>query len=221
MLEEKGGERETKQMADEDRNVMKGDSSQEEKALASEAMLNVETTAMSSEPSSSSAPKRPGEVVVDSVFDGPAVDSSHLQLMEDQVDLTFEAGMDVPTTPPLPPVVPCTPRHPHETRHHEEEAEVDHEAKKARVELQKKQKINQLRESQEAMIRTVKIGDDEFPTLDNYETELNLDEVPDDELWADEDSVQFNEAPDALWCDMSLDKPLHRLKLGWTKWLMN
>eukprot|EP00435_Cladocopium_sp_Y103_P068196 s126_g31.t1 len=57
------------------------------------------------------------------------------------------------------------------------------------------------------MIRTVQIGDDEIPTLDNYETELNLDEVPDDDLWADEDTVQLNEVPDALWCDMLLDKP--------------
>ena len=84
----------------------------------------------------------------------------------------------------------------------------DHEAKRARVEAQKKQKINRMMEFNESMIRTVKIGTDEFSTLDDYSNELDMTEdPPDDDFWNDEDQVSFASVPDALWSDLPLDKP--------------
>eukprot|EP00435_Cladocopium_sp_Y103_P003341 s5159_g1.t1 len=59
----------------------------------------------------------------------------------------------------------------------------------------------------ESMIRTVKIGDDEYATMDNYGTELNLEEVLDDEFWSDEDQLQFTNVSEALWSDAPLDRP--------------
>ena len=116
----------------------------------------------------SSSVRRPGEVVVDSVFDDDVVDVSQLQSMEQHVDLTF-GDTSVPVTPPMfGPALPATPRQPHATRTHETETEGSPESKKAKVETQKKQRINQLREFHESHIRTVRIGDDEFATLDSY-----------------------------------------------------
>ena len=112
----------------------------------------------------SSSVRRPGEVVFDSVFDDDVADVSQLQSMEQQVDLTF-GDTSVPVTPPMfGPALPATPRQPHATRTHETETEGSPESKKAKVETQKKQRFNQLREFHESHIRTVRIGDDEFAT---------------------------------------------------------
>ena len=117
-------------------------------------------------------PSRPGEVVVDSMFDDP-VDSSFLPAMEGQVD----AALSAPVTPPMTSIhLPPTPRHAHETRAHGPDDDQDHEAKRARVDARKKQKINRMMEFNESMIRTVKVGDDEFSTLDDYSNELDLNE---------------------------------------------
>eukprot|EP00435_Cladocopium_sp_Y103_P018358 s4574_g4.t1 len=136
-----------------------------------------------------------------------AMGSEDTNAMEDQVDLTFEGGTSAPITPPLTSPAPPTPRHPHASGAHAVEPDVGHEAKKAQVEVQKKQKINQLRECQETMIRVVKIGSEEFATLDSYDTELNLEEDEhEDDLWSGEDQLQFDEVPEALWSNMPLDK---------------
>eukprot|EP00435_Cladocopium_sp_Y103_P051743 s1348_g16.t1 len=45
----------------------------------------------------------------------------------------------------------------------------------------------------EAMIRVVKVGADEFSTLDDYGQELDLEkDVPENEFWCDEDEIKFN-----------------------------
>ena len=149
--------------------------------------------------------RRADEVVVDSVFDDDAVDASFLATMEDQVDLTHDGGQAAPVTPPVGSMqLPPTPRHPHSTRMHESQEDADHEAKKARVANQKKQKINQLMQEHEAMIRVVKVGTDEFAKMHDYSTELDMSvDVLDDEYWCDEDQV----VPDALWSNLPLDKP--------------
>ena len=62
-------------------------------------------------------------------------------------------------------------------------------------------------EFNESMIRTVKVGADEFATLDDYENELDLDaDTLEDEFWCDEDQLRFDNVPDALWSNASLDK---------------
>ena len=153
--------------------------------------------------------RREDEVVVDSVFDDDAVDASFLTEMENQVDLTFDGGEAAPVTPPVGPMQsPSTPRLAHSTRMHDSQDDADHETKKARVADHKKQKINQLMQQHEAMIRVVKVGTDEFATMDDYSTELDMNaDVLEDEYWCDEDQVQLGEVPDALWSNLPLDKP--------------
>eukprot|EP00435_Cladocopium_sp_Y103_P025199 s2427_g6.t1 len=64
-----------------------------------------------------------------------------------------------------------------------------------RFDVRKKQRIGMLKEEQEKMIRSVKIGNDEYYTLDEYEYEPQLesadDDVDADELWGDEDAYNF------------------------------
>jgi hypothetical protein len=53
----------------------------------------------------------------------------------------------------------------------------------------------------------VKVGADEFATLDDYENELDLDaSTPEDDFWCDEDQLRFDNVPDALWSNAPLDK---------------
>ena len=85
--------------------------------------------------------------------------------------------------------LPPAPRQPHDTRAHGPDDDEDHESKRARLESsQKKQKINQVIEHNESMIRMVHVGDENFATLDDYETELDMTaDAPEDEFWCDED----------------------------------
>ena len=158
-------------------------------------------------PSFAARPKRPGEVEVTSVFDDVVADSSLLSSMEAQVDSPSDPGLAAPVTPPVIALqLPPTPRQQHATRTHGDDVEENHEAKRAKLESLKKQKINQLRESHEAMIRTVKVGSDEYATMDDYENEVDMDDGPDTEYWEDEDQLTFSDVPDALWCAGSLEK---------------
>ena len=208
MLEEKGEERESSAMQGEDINVPNAATARDSVAEVGDGTDAVEMTMDTREkgPASSSG-RRPGEVVVDSVFDDDVTNTSQLQAMEQQVDLTF-GDTSVPVTPPMfGPALPGTPRQPHATRTHETETEGDPETKRAKVETQKKQRINQLREFHESHIRTVKIGNDEFATLDSYEAEVDInDDVQDEDYWADEDQLQFGDVPESLWLDFPLDK---------------
>jgi len=64
----------------------------------------------------------------------------------------------------------------------------------------KKQKINQLRESHEEMIRTVKVGSDEYATMDDYKNEVDMDDGPDTEYWEDEDQLTFSGSRCVMVC---------------------
>ena len=101
--------------------------------------------------------------------DGGDLDSSFLPAMESQVDIRPEIGQTTPTTSPMSSVqLPPTPRHPHSTHAHDDErVDVEQDAEKARLEQQKKQRLNQLIELHESMIRVVKIGSDEFAAMDD------------------------------------------------------
>ena len=154
-----------------------------------------------------SMPSRPGDVVVDSVFDDE-VDSSFLATMEGQVDMRHDAGQAAPVTPPTTSVqLSPAPRQQHETRAHGTDETEDHDAKRARLEAQKKQRIAKMMEFNESMIRTVKVGTDEFATLDDYENELGLDaDTPEDDFWCEKNQLRFDNVPDALWSNSPLDK---------------
>ena len=204
MLEEKTEARESLSMGQEDK--PSGDTAlrHDDKRSADVDLVGPSTALQPS--SSPSMPSRPGNVVVDSVFDDD-VDTSFLSTMEGQVDMQHDTGQSAPVTPPTTSMqLPPTPRHQHETRAHGPDEE-DHEAKRARVEAQKKQKITRMMEFNESMIRTVKVGADEFATLDDYENEFDLDaDTLEDEFWCDEDQLRFDNVPDALWSNASLDK---------------
>ena len=66
-----------------------------------------------------------------------------------------------------------------------------------------------LREQQEKVIRTVKIGDDEYHTLDDYSNEPQLDtaddEVEKEDIWGDEENLQFSNVPEELWSNSPVD----------------
>ena len=152
----------------------------------------------------------PGSSGNPSVFgDEDGIDMSCLKEMEDEL---AEDDLYVPRTPLDERLLqqPSSPR-PSPTRHaHGDDVEDEsHEAKKARVEDQKRQRIGMLRELQDKMIRTVKFGGDEYHTLDDYSNEPQLESTLDDEyvddVWGDEETLQFSNVPSALWSDSPID----------------
>ena len=137
MLQEKGEERESSAMQGEDINVPSATTARDSVAEVGDGSDAVEMTMDTHEkgPASSSG-RRPGEVVVDSVFDDDVTNASQLQAMEQQVDLTF-GDTSVPVTPPMfGPALPGTPRQPHATSTHQTETDGDPETKRAKVEPQ-------------------------------------------------------------------------------------
>eukprot|EP00435_Cladocopium_sp_Y103_P015276 s4186_g3.t1 len=124
-------------------------------------------------------------------------------------ELSADDGQHVPVTPPALPMLPPSPRASPTIHVHDEGGDESHDAKKAKLDVQKKQRIGMLREEQEKVIRSVKIGNDEYYTLDEYEYEPQLESADDDfdadELWGDEDALQFSNVPDALWSSCPVD----------------
>ena len=56
------------------------------------------------------------------------------------------------------------------------------------------------------MISAVKIAYKEYFTMDDYSTELDMEEPLDEDLWAGEDEVHFvSGVPEALWSDHQID----------------
>ena len=111
-----------------------------------------------------------------------------------------------PVSPiPLSTAQPTTPRMSHSTRAHDDVPD-EHDSKRSRVETQKKQRIERLAAEYTNMIRTVKVADDEFFTMDEYDTDLHLEQSfdPIDPGW-DEDSVKLDGMPDELWSDFPID----------------
>jgi len=117
-------------------------------------------------------------------------------------------------TPPVIAVpIPASPRVSPTSRAHDEGGHENHshESKKAKVEVQKKLGIGMLRGSLEKMIRVVKIGEREFHTMDNYEHDPSIefadDALQNDDIWHDEDALQFSDVPEQLWSDAPIDVP--------------
>ena len=80
------------------------------------------------------------------------------------------------------------------------------ESKRARVEEAKKQRVQRLRMEYEQRISAVQIAYKGYFTMDDYSTELDMEEPLDEDLWAGEDEVQFvSGVPEALWSDHQID----------------
>ena len=90
-----------------------------------------------------------------------------------------DLGLAVPVTPPREYVMVESPRSAPATR--PTETEGDEVLKKQRVEDAKKQRINQMRMDYEKRLSAVKIEYKEYFTMDEYETELDVDKEMEDE----------------------------------------
>ena len=100
-----------------------------------------------------------------------------------------------PSTPPSPRVAPTT-------RIHDAEVEEEHSTKRFKEEPHKKARLTRLSEERNAMVRAVKIADDEFYTMDSYDEDPQLDDHCDyGDPWIDEDKVTASGMPEELWYD--------------------
>ena len=100
-----------------------------------------------------------------------------------------------PSTPPSPRATPTT-------RVHDAEVEEEHSPKRFKEEPHKKARLTRLSEERDAMVRVVKIADDEFYTMDSYNEDPQLDDHCDyGDPWMDEDKVTASGMPEALWYD--------------------
>ena len=125
---------------------------------------------------------------------------------------------EVPQTPEVIPIAPSTPRSTASTRVHDVHSdEESNDAKRARVESAKKQRLNRISQEYFAQIRTVRIADDVFHTMDEYQSDLRLDDHDMDDEWYDETEIAFGELPKELWSDNPLDQkpddPSHEIDL--------
>ena len=75
------------------------------------------------------------------------------------------------------------------------------------MEESKKQRINRLRLEYEERISAVKVAYKEYFTMDDYSTDLNVDDEIDDEdeIWHGEDEILLGDIPEALWSDFPTD----------------
>lgn len=104
---------------------------------------------------------------------------------------------------------PTTPRGSPTTRAFVDEPE-GHDSKCARTASSKKQRIERVAEQYEAAIRMVKVSaQEEFHTMDDYNTHLQLDDQDEVDIWAGEENVSTSHMPAKLWSnhDVSQQPP--------------
>ena len=131
---------------------------------------------------------------------------------------TSSRGNDVPTTPILveddvsgQSFAPATPRASPTTRMHDEgEDDVDieeHQNKRLKPEDPKRARIQRIAAEYSAKIKSVQFGGENFHAMDSYDDDLDV-EKPDEtlELWAGEDDLQFNDAPEDLWSNFNMEQ---------------
>ena len=98
---------------------------------------------------------------------------------EQQLSASFgaAASSSAAAIPVTPIDAPATPRGLPTTRTHGVELQEEHDAKRAKTESLKKQRIDRIAAEHEMAIRAVKISDDEVVhTMDEYEADLQLDD---------------------------------------------
>jgi len=100
--------------------------------------------------------------------------------------------MDVPQTPDVGVEASVTPRHSPTTRAHAVESDDDHEAKRARVEAAKKQRLDRISSEYSSMIRAVKISNKTYHTMDDNDSELRLDDHEVEDGWKDDDAGEVS-----------------------------
>ena len=82
-------------------------------------------------------------------------------------------------------------------------------AKKQKTEDAKRQRINRWKMEYEKRLREVKLAYKEYFTVDDYTTDLDLQDDSnddDDDVWAGEDDVKLHGIPLELWSDDPLDQ---------------
>ena len=148
-----------------------------------------EPTQVSRGPSSGHADVPPAVAANDDDVLGVPNPSLCLDAPSTPIDL-----LAAPSTPPSPRTTPTT-------RVHDAEVEEEHSTKRFK-EPHKKARLTRLSEERDAMVRVVKIADDEFYTMDSYNEDPQLDDHCDyGDPWMDEDKVTASGMPEALWYD--------------------
>ena len=122
-------------------------------------------------------------------------------------EVSIDPGLMVPVTPPRTFEQVDSPRPSATTRPGETVGGGEDDAKRARIEESKKQRINRIKEDYASRLSAVKIAYKEYFTMDDYSTELDVEngyELEDD-VWAGEDEVQFKAIPEGVWSDHPID----------------
>ena len=72
----------------------------------------------------------------------------------------------------------------------------------------KKQRIHQLRMDYEKRLSAAKVEYKEYFTMDDYETELDVEKDPeeDDETWAGEEQVELQGIAKEVWSNAPIDQ---------------
>ena len=121
--------------------------------------------------------------------------------------------LDAPTTPVdllAAPSTPPSPRGSPRTRMHGAEGGEEHVEKRFKSESHKKARLTRLSEERSAMVRVMKMTEDEFHTMDSYDDDPQLDNHCDyGDPWMDEDVIVLSSMPEELWYhgDLSLQPP--------------
>ena len=162
-------------------------------------------------------------VTIDEIFadDGPvsiAYQPEPIVPARSNASSSMPMPADVPQTPEVIPIAPSTPRATASTRVHDVHSDDEsNDAKRARVESAKKQRLNRISQEYSAQIRTVKIADDVFHTMEEYQSDLRLDDHDMDDEWYEETEIAFGALPKELWSDNPLDQkpddPSHEIDL--------
>jgi hypothetical protein len=85
--------------------------------------------------------------------------------------------------------------------------EEDDVSKRARTEESKRQRINRIQKEYESRLNAVKIAYKEYFTMDDYSTELDLEDdgAMEEDIWAGENEVQLGTISEHLWADFPID----------------
>ena len=152
-----------------------------------------------------------GMQVVDD--DGPALPSGPIHVTAENPpltntgdDMSGDPGLAVPVTPPRDYIEIESPREPATSRAAEPSDEDS--SKRQRLDESKRQRIARLQAEYEQRLCAVKIAYKEYFTMDDYETDLNLEQsAEEDEDWVGEDAVVLTGIPEYLWSDAPVDQP--------------